>query len=150
MIGAHVTLFHALPGGEVDAILADLVDVACAQKPFDVLVTEVISLGRGAAYRLRSQELAAVHAEMATRWRGWLTPQDRQPFRPHVTVQNKADPQMVAATLAALRAGFVPFSVRGLGLSVWRYVGGPWSPVVTVPFSAGAPGEVADAVGRGG
>ena len=89
-------------------------------------VTGVQPLGRGAAYRLESAELAAVHAELRAAFAGVLTPQDRQPYRPHVTVQNKVDPAVARETVAALRAAFEPAEVRATGLGLWRYAGGPW------------------------
>lgn len=60
-VGAHVTLFHALPGEHAEEVGADL--AAAAGRPvFPVAVTGLQPLGRGVAYRLRSAELAAVHA----------------------------------------------------------------------------------------
>ncbi len=91
-------------------------------------------LGRGAAYRLESAELAAVHAALRARFAAELTPQDRQPYRPHVTVQNKVDPAVARETVAALRAAFVPAEVRATGLALWRYAGGPWEAVSEHPF----------------
>jgi 2'-5' RNA ligase len=123
-----VTLFHALPGEWHDAVVSDLVEIA-ARPAFDVLVSGVMPLGRGAAYRLESGELAAVHVSLRARWEVALTPQDRQPYRPHVTVQNKVTPEEARATVTALRAGFTPYPVRAVGLGLWRYEGGPWAPL---------------------
>jgi 2'-5' RNA ligase len=134
---AHVTLFHALPGEHEDVVRRDVVAVA-DRRPFDVAVAGLRMLGRGVAYELRSAELAAVHAELATRWDPWLTRQDRQPFRPHVTVQNKVEPAVARRLHEGLLAGFAPWTVRARGLGLWRYLGGPWSPVVAVPFPGAA------------
>ena len=127
-VDAHVTLFHAVPGEWRETVAADLTEVA-DRPSFDVLVSGVMSLGRGAAYRLDSGELAAVHAALRSRWEAGLTPQDRQPYRPHVTVQNKATPQDARRTVATLRAAFSPYRVRATGLALWRYAGGPWEPL---------------------
>lgn len=135
-VGAHVTLFHAVPGEWRDAVAADLDEVA-ARPEFEVRVTEVQPLGRGAAYRLSAGELAAVHCTLRSRWEQALTPQDRQPYRPHVTVQNKVTPEEARATVARLRAGFVPFGVRAVGLALWRYDGGPWTELSRHPFRPG-------------
>lgn len=91
-------------------------------------------LGRGVAFRLESPELAALRRGLAARWAAWLGAQDRQPPRPHVTVQNKVRPEAARALHAELAAGFRPFPVEGRGLLLWRYLGGPWEPVASVPF----------------
>jgi 2'-5' RNA ligase len=130
---AHVTLFHALPGDREAEVLRDVRDVA--QRPaFLVSVDRLVPLGRGVAYGLSSPDLAAVHAELSSRWADALTSQDRQPYRPHVTVQNKTTPEHARATLDRLRASFRPYEVGAEGIAVWRYVGGPWEHLTTVHF----------------
>jgi 2'-5' RNA ligase len=133
LVGAHVTLFHALPGEHVDAVRADLAAVAM-RSTFPVAVTGVMSLGRGVAYRLHSAELESVHAVLRSRWRSWLTPQDAQPFRPHVTVQNKVSPERARETLALLDGEFSPWEATASGLALWAYAGGPWDPLARFPF----------------
>lgn len=121
-VGAHVTLFHALPGDlELTTAVRDAL-----RPPFDVRVTGVLFSGRGVAYRLESQPLHSVHATLRTSWLPHLTAQDRQPFRPHVTVQNKVAPEHARATMAELASSFQPYDVHALGLDVWVYRGGPW------------------------
>ena len=79
-VGAHVTLFHAVPGDEIDAVRAALEAEQHAAPP-PLRVTGVRSLGKGAAYVIDSPGLAAVHKRLAAAWWPRLTPQDRQPFR---------------------------------------------------------------------
>lgn len=133
VVPAHVSLFHALPGDQLDHVLED-VRAVCARAPFDVAVTGVRSLGRGAALTLESEELLALRGALAGRWTQWLTRQDQQRFRGHVTVQNKVSPQQAAALVEQLQAEFLPWRLRAVGVSLWRYVGGPWEPVETLPF----------------
>jgi 2'-5' RNA ligase len=135
VLAAHVTLFHALPGGELATVDADLARAA-ARPAFDVAVTGVRSLGRGVAYTLASAELAELRAGLAEAWAPWLTPQDRQRHAPHVTVQNKVEPAVARALHAELAAAFVPGSVPARGLGLWRYLGGPWEPVAEYAFGA--------------
>ena len=134
-IPAHVTLFHHLPGAEAAAVMGALRGACAGQGPVAARVTEVFPLGRGVAYRLEAPEVAALRAGLARGWEGWLTPQDRQPWRPHVTVQNKVTPEIARDTLARLRAGFVPWEARAEGLLLWRYRGGPWDAVAAIPFA---------------
>jgi 2'-5' RNA ligase len=136
-VGAHITLFHALPG-EHRAAVASALAAEQGQKVLAVAVTGVRSLGRGAAYTLESPELSRLRDRLATAWEPWLTPQDRRPFRPHVTVQNKVDAATARATVLALTAAFTPHALRGIGLELWRYVGGPWELVERFPFRSRA------------
>jgi len=132
-LAAHVTLFHALPGEQVDAVTAGLA-AAADRDAFDVAVTGLRFLGRGVAYTLESPELAALRGGLAAAWQPWLTPQDRQKHAPHVTVQNKVGPAVARALHDQLAAGFEPYRVRARGLGLWRYLGGPWEPVTELPF----------------
>jgi 2'-5' RNA ligase len=133
-VGAHVTLFHAVPGQLRDTVLGD-VRTVCERPAFPVRVRSVDSLGRGAAFGLSSPELDDVHRTLQRSWWDSLTPQDRQGFRPHVTVQNKVSPDDARRTVQRLRATFEPYDVTAEGLAVWRYVGGPWEPVQTISFA---------------
>jgi 2'-5' RNA ligase len=132
-LSAHLTLFHHLPGEERDAVEADLRAVA-PSAPVAVQVTGLRSLGKGVAFELVSPALNTLRAELARRWARWLTPQDRQGFRPHVTVQNKVPPDEARALKAFLTAGFSPFTAQAEAFEAWRYLDGPWALESTVPF----------------
>jgi hypothetical protein len=123
---AHVTLFHALPGRveeEVRSILARL--VAESAPPLAELAA-VMDLGSGTAFRIDSPQLLALRDEMAEHFHGLLTAQDDLRPRLHVTVQNKV-PKVEAKVLQeALNAGFVARRFAFAGLSLHRYLGGPW------------------------
>lgn len=127
MIPAHVTLFHHLPGAGIDAIQDTLRRECAALAAFPVQASGLRFLGRGVAYELQAAELLALRNRLARHWQDWLTPQDAQGYRPHVTVQNKARPEDARALRDAMLAGFAPFSVRAGGLLLWHYLGGPWS-----------------------
>ena len=135
-LAAHVTLFHHLPGPEHDAVAATLAEASASVAPFPVRVARLQSLGRGVALALDSDQLVRLRAGLARRWADWLTAQDRQGFRPHVTIQNKVDPAVAKALMAELSAGFAPWTVEATGLSLWRYRGGPWEAAGVFPFAA--------------
>jgi 2'-5' RNA ligase len=135
-VGAHVTLFHALPAFHEQVVRAGLAAAAAGHEPFEVGVVEVMPLGRGVAYRLSSARLLALHRQLQLHWWQQLSAQDRQGFRPHVTVQNKVSPETAAGTLAALREQFAPFQITAQALRLWRYDGGPWSLLDRYPFGA--------------
>jgi 2'-5' RNA ligase superfamily protein len=135
VVGAHVTLFHAIPGTHGATALADVRAVAAATGPFPVAEGAPYSLGSGVALRVDSPGLLTVRAALAARWDPWLSRQDGQPFRPHVTVQNKVDPRTARQTLAELATLDEGWSATATGIALWHYDGGPWSPIGTTPFT---------------
>lgn len=132
VVGAHITMFHALPE---DLPVLDDVRRICAAPPFDVGVTGLLSLGGGVALVLAAQPAVALRAQLASSWTGSLTRQDAQRWSPHVTVQNKVSPVTARRLLAELSAGFQPWTCRARGVGVWRYAGGPWKLLAEVPLS---------------
>ena len=141
-LDAHVTLFHHLPGAELDAVAAEIGAAVRRRSAPLVDVTGLRSLGRGVAVTLTSPELARFRADLARTWEPWLTAQDRTKRDLHVTVQNKVSPQEARALLAELAAGFVPERTCAVALALWRYRGGPWEPVARFAFAGeeGGPG----------
>jgi 2'-5' RNA ligase len=136
LIPAHLTLFHKLPAEREKAIVAMLTTAASRQSPIALDVTGLRSLGRGVAYVLSSPALAQFRYDLAKEWALWLTLQDRQKHQPHVTVQNKVDPEEARELLTGLAAAFEPFTATGIGLDLWRYRGGPWERAQSFPFRA--------------
>lgn len=135
---AHVTLFHHLPGAD-EAELGVLLAQACAaQAPIAVEVRPPRFIGRGVVYDLDAPALGPLRGRIAARFRDRLTPQDAQAHRPHVTVQNKADPGAARALHASLLAGFAPFRFTARGLLLWRYRGGPWEALGRHSFEGSA------------
>lgn len=137
-VPAHLTLFHKLPGDEAAAVLRHVGEVCSARAPFGVPVTEVIGLGKGIAYRLDAPALDALRADLARRFAPWLTGQDRQGFRAHVTVQNKVSKDTALACRAVIEAEFTPFEARAEGIQLWSYEGGPWGTMGAVGFEGTA------------
>jgi 2'-5' RNA ligase len=137
---AHLTLFHHLPAAHEGAIHADLAAASAARDALILRATEVRFFGRGVAYGFAAPELVALRGDLARRWWPASTEQDRRPFRPHVTVQNKAPAEQARALYDELRARFTPFTIAGTGLLVWRYRGGPWEAAGEYPFTSAVNG----------
>lgn len=133
-IPAHVTLFHALPGEEEAGITETIDRFARAMQPVDVAVTGLRFTGRGVAFELDCEALSAFRDRLATAFAPWLTPQDRQGWRPHVTVQNKVEPETARSLQADLERDFAPFRFTASGVLLWRYLGGPWEPRAALLF----------------
>ena len=124
-VPAHATLFHHLPGADLRAI-AERVRAACAGTgplPFTCAATRF--LGRGVAFEIHCPGLVALRHDFASAWRDGLTAQDRQGYRPHVTVQNKASAEEARALRRQLDA-LLPLSGTVEGVALWHYRGGPW------------------------
>lgn len=134
VVPAHLSLFNQLPGAREGRISSDLEELCRHQDPMTLVATELLFMGKGVAYRLESPGLAALRKALAERWEPWLGPQDRQGFRPHVTVQNKVSPDRARDLHGQLSRAFAPFEVRGEGLLLWRYLGGLWEGAGTFPF----------------
>ena len=133
-IPAHLSLFHALPGEMLAAVEACLGAAAEATAAFALEVHDLMRLGGGVAYSVRSAPLQALHAELAAQWQAVLTAQDRQPFHPHIVVQNKVAAHQAATLYARLAGQFRPWQAEATGLLLWRYCGGPWQPVGAFSF----------------
>lgn len=130
---AHLTLFHHI------CLSANLVSKTIEKEvahiaPFYLQVTNLINLGKGVAYSLKSEELSEIHAGLQKIWFNELTNQDKQKLRPHITVQNKVDVDVAKSTMLELAKDFKPFEVKALGVSVWEYLGGPWRFIDEVCF----------------
>lgn len=93
-----------------------------------------MDLGGGVAFRIASEELDRIRAEIAERLAGLLTAQDRGGWSAHVTIQNKVPPRDARALVEALGSQFDKKPIRVTGLSLHRYLGGPWETLRTYPF----------------
>ena len=125
-------LFHALDGSREQEIIDDV--SALGGVPYHVRAQSLRSLGRGVAISIVSDQLIAMRTRLATRWANMLTAQDRERYWPHITIQNKVPPSEAKALLAAWQPKFQPFDILATGLSVYRYLDGPWELVRMVPF----------------
>jgi 2'-5' RNA ligase len=136
VVPAHVTLFHDLPGDFLADISMTLAEV-CEQTPlFVVKLPRLRFLGAGVAVEVDSPELSRLRKTLASGWAAWLTPQDRQPFKPHVTLQNKVTPDVARRTFEFLSGGWESQTAGGVGLTLWHYRGGPWELAADFAFRA--------------
>jgi 2'-5' RNA ligase len=136
VLRAHLTMFHHIAPSLEDELCRRL--RAAAHQPVpDARVTGLINLGQGVAYAIESPALAAIRESLAEAFWDTLMPQDRAPWRPHVTIQNKVKPHKARSLLDAQRASFRPKSLEIAGLAVFRYLGGPWGPVGAWRFGNG-------------
>jgi hypothetical protein len=132
-VPAHITLFHHLPPSCAPELL-DHMRRLSAQAPPPAILAAVMNLGGGVAYRIDSPALQEMRAELADRFQGLLTPQDRAHPRLHLTIQNKVRPEDARALHDTLCADFRPRPLVIAGLAAWHYMGGPWELLKEVRF----------------
>ena len=138
-VPAHLSLFHHLPGDEGEAIAAELDRLARSHPPVDLRFGGVKPTGRGVMLVVQAPGVVPVHAAIARAFGRHLTPQDKQPYRPHVMVMNKAEKADADRALHEIQAGFAPWTGTGDRLILWRYLGGPWDEVASFPFLGPVP-----------
>ena len=144
VVPAHVSLFHALPGGREADVRRLLAAAAARTEAFGVSLPGVRSLGRGVAATFEGgAALAALHRSLVGAVEAALGPeaitaQDRQPLRPHVTLQNKGTLEAARKTLAHLAASWSALDGRAEGLDLWHYRGGPWEAAASFAFGTSA------------
>lgn len=138
VLRAHLTLFHHLPQS-IERELSGHIRTETQEPAPRAMISGVMNLGRGVAYRVHSEELDAIRNGIADRFRELLVPQDKAGWRPHVTVQNKVDPKIARALHQQLEAGFAPRPLVVVGLAIWHYLGGPWRLSGAWRFGSGHP-----------
>lgn len=130
---AHLTMFHALPPsaeGEARSALSSF----AGEPPPRASIEGLMDLGGGVAFRVVSVDLDRIRRELVERFHGLLGAQDSGGWRPHVTVQNKVPPREAKALLARLESRFRPEPLGISGLSLHRYLDGPWERLATYSF----------------
>ncbi len=133
---AHLTMFHHLPPSCEAELLQLLKDEARGNDP-QARLSGLINLGGGVAFRVNSPDLEDIRARIAERFAPMLMPQDRNPWRAHVTVQNKVKAPEARALFEQLSADFKPRPLALSGLAAWRYLGGPWELIAGYAFKTG-------------
>jgi hypothetical protein len=132
-VPVHLTMFHALPPSALDEAKRQLSLAAALPAPRAELAG-LMDLGGGVAFRVVSDELDAIRAEIAGHFHGMLGAQDAAGWRPHITIQNKVPPKVARALIAELEHSFRPRPLGIGALSLHRYLGGPWETMVRYPF----------------
>lgn len=136
IVPAHLSLFHHLPSDSEASVVRTLQEIASGSPPTPLRFGTLFRMGRGFAVRVDAPQFGQIQAQLVRAFAAVLTDQDRQPFRPHVTLMNKADRDEVARGWADAGATWSPWDGIGVSFLLWRYAGGPWEPVCQYPFLA--------------
>jgi hypothetical protein len=132
-VPVHLTMFHALPPSALDEAKRQLSLAAALPAPRAELAG-LMDLGGGVAFRVVSDELDAIRAEIAGHFHGMLGAQDAAGWRPHITIQNKFAPRVARALKEELERQFAPRPLAVAGLALNRYLDGPWERIGLYPF----------------
>ena len=125
-LSAHITLFHQLPGESLDKIEELLKITASRQHEFKLDFRELKFTGRGTMAEVESPPMISLRNKLANHWSDWLTPQDKQKIKPHVTIQNKVEPEEARRLYEKLKESWQPRIGTAIALQLWHYKGGPW------------------------
>lgn len=123
-LDAHITLFHQLPPNV--SVVEKEIENAVRIGQFPVEATDIYHTGFGVAVRLQSKPLVQLQRYLSEAFYSFLTPQDRQPFRPHITIQNKVSSEVSKQLVFDLQKTFKPFTATATGINLWTYENGPW------------------------
>ncbi len=133
-LSAHITLFHSLPHEQETAVRQALQSI-CAYTPKLILTFPTVRfLGKGVAVNVACPELLQLRQHLAKQWRDWLSRQDQQSYRPHITIQNKTTADEARQLYEQLSHNWQPLAGYGEGLLLWYYQGGPRELAHEFPF----------------
>lgn len=130
---AHVTLFHGLPpsvGPELRQLLGELSRHSAPQ----ARISGLMKLARGTAIAIESSEMVDLHGIIQDRMHGLTTPQDAQPLRLHITIQNKVSPGEAKALQDRLGPVLEHRAFQFRGFELFAYEQGFWRPLKVYPF----------------
>lgn len=129
--GAHLTLFHALPESQMEALEQGLAQISGSIKPFDVSSGKPFRMRKGVGINVDEgyKKMKDVHSDLQSQWAAFLSEQDAGGFRPHWTVMNKVDDEhKVDGAFSTIRQELSEGNQEGqaVGLDLWRYERGNW------------------------
>ena len=141
---AHLTVRHTVSHKQICRLREQRPGFASLAQP-RLTFAAPRYLGRGIAIDVESPGLRSLRSRMIEVMAGDLTQQDHQPFRAHVTVQNKVDTAEAKALFESLRSDFEAWNGWGESVLIWEYLGGPWRLESEHRFSGSGPGAATEA-----
>lgn len=132
---AHLTIFHQLPGQSFESIEVQLEDFAAEQFPFAITFDQLLTKQGFVGIRASGESLETQRSELSELFAALLRSQDKQPYRPHVTIANLGSPREAASCFKELEKDFTPWAGKVQGLELYHYRGGPWEFAKRFPFA---------------
>ena len=121
IVPAHLTLFHKLPGEEHEAVSRSIDDRTSKLAPLPARVVDVRFFGKGGGFLIDCPALTELRMNLAAAFEPWLSAQDRQKHRPHVTYQNKVTKAVATRSYERVLSEFAPFGTEIVALDLWWY-----------------------------
>jgi 2'-5' RNA ligase len=134
-LSAHLTIYHQLPGQNFDPICVALEDFANAQKPIPIYFESLKTRQGFVGVHIESKALVEARSQLSLHLGEQLRAQDKQPYRPHVTVTNLGSPKDALSCFQALETKFEPWEGLATGFDLYHYRGGPWEFARQFPFA---------------
>ena len=129
---AHITLFHALPGSQLEeSIKPTLREISSKTSQFHLLAATPFRLNKGIAIGLPkssgSDDARQVHQQLKAAWADFLSRQDAGGFAAHYTIMNKVDDEKeVQKAFEQVQQEWKGCHGTVLGLSLFKYDRGNW------------------------
>lgn len=124
-IGAHITLFHALPGSQLTTIIADITSLVHTESSFTIRTIEPIKMSHGIALNANSQDAHRLWDMLAQKWgpmgANFLSKQD-QHFNAHYTIQNKVEKDVAQKSWEEVTERFKSDQGRAIGFTLYKYL----------------------------
>jgi mannose-1-phosphate guanylyltransferase len=145
-VGAHLTLFHALPESKMDDIISGIRSVTQATSAYEVEASHVWSTNSIVAIKVHhhtaTNDTERIHATLRSRWANFLSKQDSGKVKLHYTLMGKVrDKEMIEAAFKEIRDQVEgrEIETRGMatGLTLWKYRRGYWESPNVFPFATG-------------
>lgn len=133
---AHLTVYHQLPGQSINLIKTQLDEIAGSQEKIGIAFDQLMTKQGFVGIRVVSDAMQRCRSQLDLQFQSLLRAQDKQAYRPHVTLTNLGSPKDAAQTMMAMEKVFVPWSGEIVGLELFHYRGGPWELAGTFPFGA--------------
>ncbi len=124
-LSAHIAIFRALPGSQLNTIEADVSAAAEKQQSFSIATGKAYLLGHGVAIDANAPPAKGIYNGLKDKWEKFLSKQDKS-FKAHYTIQNKVEDGVPQRTLEELQKNFEGSQGQVDGLSLYRYDRGYW------------------------
>ncbi|KAI1259751.1 hypothetical protein F5Y18DRAFT_408105 [Xylariaceae sp. FL1019] len=127
-VDAHITLFHALPGSQLDIITSDLTSLSSSTRSFPIAAQKPFRMAKGVGMSVSGlAEAESIFTELQSKWWDSLSTQDRRKFKGHYTLMNKVnDEDEIVKCLHELKRESTCCEGVVTGLQLFRYDRGFW------------------------
>ncbi|KAL8950503.1 MAG: hypothetical protein Q9222_003467 [Ikaeria aurantiellina] len=132
-LSAHIALFRALPGSKLPIIKTTIEAIVHQHQPFPIPTGKPFRLAHGVGLEAHVEPAKDIYKALKEQWAGFLSKQD-QSFKPHYTIQNKAEEGEPEKTMEDVRHSFSGSKGTVTGLSLYLYDKGFWKLEKAYPF----------------